>query len=304
MLYDEFNSIQSDIDDHNVAAATWDTAATAYKASIAKYEKDVSDKCDTCCDKQQASVEAIEYTPGYASCDYTSADADKCTDVAKANVATAVKADFAAGLKRYNDLDSGCTQMTNTVAADLSDMNDKNDHCDDSQAECVQRQGAIAQKKSQFESDWASTLADYKEGINERENNFTDTSSRVHQDEADRVDEWQSTQEIKCLLQSFMSGGSFDEAQMNTCKGQIQTSHLVIDYPVIPARVQWPLDDYHDMTDTSPYAEDCQLEENADEAADTRCSLKDTPADATCDKTAADDGPAWTLSTAGASFVQ
>merc|ERR1711959_624236 len=124
---------------------------TDYNAAIAKYEKDVSDKTDTCCDKHQAAKEATEYTPAYATCDYTSKEAAKCTDVAKANAHTAVSGDFAHGLQRYRDLKAGCATMTTLIAADLEDYNNKNEHCDDSQAECITQQGAIATRKAAFD---------------------------------------------------------------------------------------------------------------------------------------------------------
>merc|ERR1712022_51193 len=183
MLDNELASTQRDIDRHNVAAQKWSNAATAFLNAIKKYEQDVSDKTHTCCDKQQAAKVATEYTPAYATCDYTSKDAGKCTDVAKANVAAAVQADFNHGLTRYKDLVKGCASYTETVAASLVDYNHKNNHCDDSQADCLERQTAIALKKKVFEKD--------------------------------RKNEWQSTQEIKCLLKAYVAGGTFDEATIN-----------------------------------------------------------------------------------------
>jgi hypothetical protein len=301
-LYNEHASIQDDIDAYNMAAQVWDDAAKAYATSVTVYETTVSDKCDTCCDKQQAAVEAIEYTPAYASCDYTAPDAARCTKTAQSQVATAVKSDFAHGLKRYTDLVSGCSTMTDRVASTKADMDKKNDHCDDSQADCLAREKNIVAKKANFEAEWASVTSSYKTGIETLEKNYTDASDRVHKDEADRKNEWTSSQEIKCMLKAYVAGGSFDAAQMAVCQGAIKTSHLVVVYPVIPARVTWELEDYHDMTDYTPYVETCQIEEKADEGADKRCSLVATPADSTCDKSAADDGPAWDLSKAGASF--
>merc|ERR1712010_389930 len=301
-LYNEHSSIQDDIDAYNMAAQVWDDAAKAYATSVTVYETTVSDKCDTCCDKQQAAVEAIEYTPAYASCDYTSPAAAKCTAVAKAQVATAVQSDFVSGLKRYTDLVSGCSTMTDRVASTKADMETKNDHCDDSQADCLAREASIVAKKASFEAAWASTVAAYKAGIVVLEKNYTDASARVKADAADRVNEWGSTQEIKCMLKAYVAGGSFDAAEMEVCKGKISVANLIITYPEIPARVTWELEDYHDMTDYAPYVETCQIEEKADEDADKHCSIEPTPADSTCDKSAADDGPVWDLSKAGASF--
>merc|ERR1711924_256543 len=133
------------------------------------YEKDVSDKTDTCCDKQQAAKEATEYTPAYSTCDYTSKEAAKCTDVAKANAHTAVSGAFSHGLKRYKDLKSGCATMTTLIATDLADYNEKNTHCDDSQAECITQQGDIATRKAAFDKDWSKESSAYATGIAKRE---------------------------------------------------------------------------------------------------------------------------------------
>lgn len=305
VLDTELASIQRDIDRHNVAAQKWSNAATAFLNAIKKYEQDVSDKTHTCCDKQQAAKVATEYTPAYATCDYTSKDAGKCTDVAKANVAAAVQADFNHGLTRYKDLVKGCASYTETVAASLVDYNHKNNHCDDSQADCLERQTAIALKKKVFDKDWADTSSAYKTGIKKREGDYSTLSAKVQGQEKDRKNEWQSTQEIKCLLKAYVAGGTFDEATINSCKGKIKTVHLVVTYPKVPAQVQWPAYKYHTMTDTKPIADHCQEKEKADEDADEKCRFVPNVADPTCTCVGGNcaDGPVWKLSKAGASFV-
>jgi len=308
-LDNKLKGIQTDIKNHNIAAQIWSNAANAYKTAIAKYEKDVSDKTDTCCDKQQAEKEATEYTPAYATCDYTSKEATKCTDVAKANAATAVQTDFENGLKRYLALKKGCTDMTTLVAKDLADYNKKNDHCDDSQASCITKQDNIATKKTAFDSDWSTASSTYATGIAKREGDYTTLVTKTKALEFDRKNEWQSTQEIGCMLENYVAGGhgSFAAAAMDVCKGKIKKAHLVITYPAIPARVKWPAYKYNDMTSTKEFAEDCQLEENAKEDADTKCNFvseaKYPDAECTCKGKDCEDGPVWTLSTAGAGFA-
>jgi len=315
MLDKELGEIQTDIANHNIAAQTWDNAATAYKAAIAKYEKDVSDKTDTCCDKQQAAKEATEYTPAYSTCDYTSKEAAKCTDVAKANAHTAVSGAFSHGLKRYKDLKSGCATMTSLIATDLADYNEKNTHCDDSQAECITQQGAIATRKAAFDKDWSKESSAYATGIAKREGDYNELVTTTKGLEATRKDEWKSAMEIKCMLQNYKAGGhgSFDEAQMNKCRAELHLStaegvaHLVVTYPAVPAQVQWPAYTYNDMTSTEPFAEDCQLEEKANEDADTKCNFvsKASYPDSKCKCDGKDcvDGPVWTLSSAGAGYA-
>merc|ERR1712199_4186 len=317
VLDNELASTQRDIDRHNVAAQKWSNAATAFLNAIKKYEQDVSDKTHTCCDKQQAAKVATEYTPAYATCDYTSKDAGKCTDVAKANVAAAVQADFNHGLTRYKDLVKGCASYTETVAASLVDYNHKNNHCDDSQADCLTQQKVVNEKKASFDKDWADTSSAYKTGIKKREGDYSTLSATVQGQEKDRKNEWQSAQEIRCMLSLYAKAAStgklggngvFDEADMAVCKSKIKTVHLVVTYPKVPAQVQWPAYTWHVMTDTTPFAEDCQSEEKADEEADKQCTFvsEKSYADAKCSCSGVDcqDGPAWKLSKAGATFAK
>jgi len=303
LLQSTAEAIRKDIRTYNGVAVDWDEAGKAYTASIKKYETTVKDKTDTCCDKQQAAVVGIEYTPAYASCDYTAADADKCTAKAIAQVDAAVKSDFAAGLKRYTDLVKGCSTMTTNVANDKADMDKKNRHCDDTEADALARYKDVTGRKAQFDQDWKDASDEYDSGIAKLESNYTKTSARVKDDAADRANEWTSTQEIKCMLRGYQAGGSFDSAQMEICKGKISVAHLQMTYPAIPARVVWDLDPFPPVTDYKPFEVVCHQEEAADESADQKCSIVPTPAEPKCDKDAKDDGPKWELSPAGAKWA-
>jgi len=303
-------NIESDINDHNTVALDWDNAAKAYLAAIAYYEDTTKSKTDTCCDKQQAAVPATEYTPAFAKCDYTAADATGCTDRAETAAANAVQSAFESGLARYTDLVNGCQSETERLAAAKTDMDTKNDHCDDKEADARARKQDLDTRTAQFDSDWSAAVSEYNTQVATLEGDYTSSKTRVTADEADRKDEWQSSQEIKCLLQNYQVGGSFDEASMNTCKATISTLHLVIVYPEIPARVVWTKPVFTALTDWSGYAEDCHKEEAADESADDNCTIIDTPAAPVCDPTTpapgsdGTGGPRWTLSAAGATFAQ
>jgi len=303
-------NIESDIQAHNKVALEWDQAAKAYLAAIAKYEKTTKDKTDTCCDKQQAAVVATEYTPAFAKCDYTAANAGKCTARAEAAVADAVQSAFEAGLKRYTNLVAGCASMTAQQTADKADMDTKDQHCDDKEADARSRKKLLDTQIAQFDSDWAAAVSEYTAGITEAEGNFTTARTRVKSDEADRKDEWVSTQEIKCMLQNYQAGGSFDEASMNNCKAGIKSDHLVIVYPPIPPRVVWTKPVFTELTDWSAYAQDCHKVEAADESLDKKCSLIATPAAPVCDPSTpapgedGQGGPRWELSAAAKKFAQ
>jgi len=309
LLLNTGKDIESDIKDHNKVALAWDEAAKAYLASINHYEATTKSKTDTCCDKQQAAVPATEYTPASAKCDYTAADADGCADRAETAVADAVQSAFESGLKRYNNLVAGCSSETKRLADAKSDMDAKNQHCDDQEADARARKKLLDTQIAQFNSDWAAAVSEYTSGVANLEGDYSSSKDRVTQDEADRKDEWQSTQEIKCLLQNYQSGGTFDEASMNTCKAGISSEHLTVNYPAIPARVEWNKPVFTALTDWSGYATDCHSEEAADETADQHCTIIATPAAPVCDPTTpapgedGNGGPRWALSAAGAGFA-
>merc|ERR1712072_894137 len=71
-----------------------DQAAKDFVAAIGHYHSTCKSKTDTCCDKQQAAVPGIEYTPAFAKCDYTAKDADGCTGRAEADAVAAVQSGF------------------------------------------------------------------------------------------------------------------------------------------------------------------------------------------------------------------
>jgi len=303
------DNIEKSIGEHNKVALAWDLAAKAYLASIKYYEETTKNKTDTCCDKQQAAVVATEYTPAFAKCDYTADDADHCSDRAESAASGAVKDAFESGLSRYTDLVSGCTSMTTQQTNAKSDMDGKNTHCDDQEADARARKTLLDTQISQFNSDWSSAVSEYNGGIAEAEGNFTEVKTRVTSDEADRKDEWTSTQEIKCMLQNYQAGGSFDDAAMGICKQGISTVHLVINYPAIPPRVVWTKPVFTALTDWSGYATDCHEEEAADESADENCSIVSTPAVPVCNPSTpapgedGTGGPRWTLSAAAKAFA-
>lgn len=309
LLLETGDNIESDIQSHNQVALAWDQAAKAYLASISYYEETTKNKTDTCCDKQQGAVVATEYTPTFAKCDYTAADADDCTDRAESDVAGAVQSAFESGLSRYTDLVSGCTSMVGQQSDAKSDMDSKNQHCDDQEADARERKKLLDTQITQFDSDWAGAVSEYDAGIAEAEGNYTSAKTRVLHDEADRKDEWSSTEEIKCMLENYQAGGSFDDAAMDVCKQDVTVLHLKVTYPDIPARIEWVKPVFTDLTDWSGYATDCHKEEVADESADQSCSLVDTPAAPVCDpETPApgedgNGGPRWELSAAGKTFA-
>merc|ERR1711907_691146 len=205
-LYEQGRQIEKDSLAHNNVALEWDHAAKAYLASITYYQAACKSKTDTCCDKQQAAIPAIQYAPAFAKCDYTAANAAGCTKRAQAAAAAAVSEGFGAGLARYTALNQGCDSEAVRLTKAFKDMSAKNDHCDDKEADARARKDLLKTQKKQFRQDWKESKSTYKNGIRKAENSYKNARKKVKKLGADRRSEWRSTQEIKCLLQNYLTG--------------------------------------------------------------------------------------------------
>merc|ERR1711937_519008 len=277
-------------------------------------EKDsLAHNTDTCCDKQQAAVPGVEYTPAFAKCDYTAKDADGCTGRAEADAVAAVQSGFEAGLARYNALNAGCDTEAGKLAAATTDVEAKNAHCDDKASDARARKKDLDERIEQFDSEWADATGKYATEHKKLTDSYANAKTTVKKQEADRKDEWKSTQEIKCLLNNYKAGGSFDTAAMNTCKDSIKTEHLNMEYPADPEKVVWNKPTFTPLTDTTPYGEECHKTWNTDcEKADApgACSIKKTPPVPKCVPGTPEPGsdgtggPRWSLSAAAQKFAQ
>jgi len=310
-LYETGRQIQKDSLAHNNVALEWDHAAKAYLASITYYQATCKSKTDTCCDKQQAAIPAIQYTPAFAKCDYTAANAAGCTKRAQKAAAAAVSEGFGAGLARYTALKGGCSSEAVRLTKAFKDMSAKNDHCDDKEADARARKKLLKTQKKQFRQDWRSSKKTYFTGIKKAEKSYKKARKKIKQHGADRRSEWRSTQEIKCLLQNYQAGGTFDEASMNTCKAKIRTEHLVVKYPEIPDRLVWTRPKFTKLVDWSSYSEDCHKTwDKTCEEADKHCTLIKTPPTPVCKPGTpapgqnGTGGPRWKLSAAAKKFAK
>jgi hypothetical protein len=305
--------IEKDSLAHNTVAAEWDQAAKDFVAAIGHYHSTCKSKTDTCCDKQQAAVPGIEYTPAFAKCDYTAKDADGCTGRAEADAVAAVQSGFEAGLARYNALNAGCDTEAGKLAAATTDVEAKNAHCDDKASDARERKKDLDARIEQFDKNWGEATGKYATEHKKLTDSYANAKTTVKKQEADRKDEWKSTQEIKCLLNNYKAGGSFDTAAMNTCKDSIKTEHLNMEYPADPEKVVWNKPTFTPLTDTTPYGEECDKTWNTDcEKADApgACSIKKTPPVPKCVPGTPEPGsdgtggPRWSLSAAAQKFAQ
>jgi hypothetical protein len=274
-LQSRASDIRTDIAAHNEAAAKWKGDAAAYGASIVSYEKTVTEKTTTCCKQQNAAVPDVEYTPAYAECDYPKQDSKHCVAEAEAAIDHAVQHAFEAGEAEYKSLTAQCASLTTEVSAARKDLDGKNEVCDAAAADTRAKASEINKELPEFYKAWNTAKSSYAEEYGDKTKDYADTMKVVKANEVDRNNEWDSTQEIKCMLSNYVAGGSFDKG-LEGCKNSIDHSFLAINYPATPAPLAWILAPFATLTDTTPISDDCDKEESVDEDADKKCDI--TPA--------------------------
>jgi hypothetical protein len=273
LLHGRADDVRSEIKSHNDLAAEWEAAANAHLSAIAEYEKTVKEKTEMCCKKQQAAVPDLEYTPAYAVCDYEESNDKECVAKAVASLQKYISAKFAAGDKEYEGFKADCARLTADVEVDFKDMSVKNSHCDSVSADAKAKEALVNADLPQLQQDWDKEEKAYKSKYDAMSSDYNKEEAHVKNQEVDRKNEWDSTQEIKCMLQAYQAGGKFDDAQMAKCKNQVDHSHLVIVYPPKVPPLVWELGEFDDLTDTSGYYEHCAKEEKAIEDADKNCKI-------------------------------
>jgi hypothetical protein len=273
LLVGRANDLRAEISSHNKLAKEWKAQADAYVAQIAKYEKTVAEKTKTCCLKQDAGVPDIEYTPAYFVCDYTKFSGDQCIADADKELKHHVAKKLLAASDEYQGLKAKCTQLTADVKSNRADLDAKNGKCDSTASNCRAKASIVASDKPELEKDWANAKSEYERDWGKRKGDYQKTEQLVKSNEADRAQEWDSTQTIKCMLKNYQAGGKFDSASQKKCEQGISHAHLAMKYPKLPAALKWDIGKFDALIDTTGYRTHCDREENADEDADKRCVL-------------------------------
>eukprot|EP00656_Telonema_subtile_P052556 TRINITY_DN7362_c0_g1_i7.p1 TRINITY_DN7362_c0_g1~~TRINITY_DN7362_c0_g1_i7.p1 ORF type:complete len:478 (-),score=142.17 TRINITY_DN7362_c0_g1_i7:132-1565(-) len=277
-------STRAVIEKHNGLAKELNAAAAVHQGSITAYETTVTKKTRTCCLYREAQQPDLEYTPTSATCDYESSDADACVKAAATAAAMAVKDKFENAAQSHKMLKTSCAELTTQVTKDQSTMVKNDMACDGKAAEVHVEASIVKTNLPQLMADWNSAEANYKKKFAELTGNYSKTSGEVRKREQDRQNEWDATQEIKCMLVHYQEGGTFDEKAQAACKTKIDHSHLVIIYPVVGPAFQWVLGEFPKLIDTAADQKICTHAETADEQADTnhKCVLTPPKTAPTC----------------------
>jgi len=256
ILYAKADDIRKWIGEHNDLVGEWRTRAEKFIAARDDWTATHNNKTVTCCAKDNAAVVDVAYLSPYHQCDYKATGADDCIDNALANVKSYVEPYFTDGLNHYLDLVKTCDFLGNLTVTKHQAFQTADEDCDSYEEQTRSKADLIASETAQFESDWANLRDGYRVNITIREDRYNGHEAQVKSDEADRKNEWTSTQTIKCMLVNYKNGGGFDDDSLSTCQGQTgDTTAFNIVYPAMVEQITWnlepfaPLSEYdHDQT--------------------------------------------------------
>merc|ERR1711981_1131150 len=290
-LRDQAKNIRTQIKQHNKDAGTWKTAAKKMLDLIDVYEKTVKDKTDKCCRMQSAGVPRIEYTSPYVECDYTTSSGAKCIADAEAKLKTQIEADLKAGSAKYQGFKSQCTDLTAEIPKASKAMRTHRSTCTTIADTTKDLAALVKTAKPRLLKDWHDAQKGpkgYDAQFDERVKTYKAGYEKVKKNEKTRFEEWDSTQEIKCMLRSYEKDGKLNDKTMKTCKDKIQghedRASLKIKFPIHPndisklkpkgLRLKWEKLDLGSLVDTSGYHTHCKRVETADEKADALSACK------------------------------
>mmetsp|Transcript_10736 Transcript_10736/g.25616 ORF Transcript_10736/g.25616 Transcript_10736/m.25616 type:complete len:623 (-) Transcript_10736:88-1956(-) len=189
--------------------------------------------------------ETIKLDQGFHGCDYRTHSGQECFASAKAAMAP-LEGYFARQDAAFEKVRFECSKFNAAVRAKIAEcaylaeaVNAKVSEANDAAAEhnAAGRKAAevCKQRCAEYQSCRKSTEQKYKEVIGPCESTEAYGSGNcVKGREQDRHREWQATQEIGCMLRHYCKGGTFKEEDLESCKTEIATEHLVIEYPPVP----------------------------------------------------------------------
>merc|ERR1712195_113782 len=225
----------------NTVVGEWQVASVNYDKAKKQYEATHAKKEEICCEKAQAEVNDIVYTPSSYSCDFTDdAKADRCVSDAQSSITALTQAHFTKGRNNYDGLVSQCAGLKTSTSTTLATMTRKDNKCDRVSTKAkIQKQSIDLEKKTllsrfaelntNFDTTWKQVTASY-----------TKAQGIVRTNTDERKGEWGSVMEIKCMLNAYKEEGTFTESAEGTCKSKKVTSseHLKIDTTVKHAAKQ------------------------------------------------------------------
>jgi len=274
-LLEEAADLRQKMHEHNDIAEQWRLQGITFKDSIPVYEATYLNRSTVCCRREQVAVLDMETTPAYYQCDFTADDADGCVSRADASIQHYTEEPFRAGQARYTHWHNGCNNEKAQEKADFDNMVAQDHKCDALQGDTIARKTYIDTEHQRFMKEWIRTTTSYEPIYKALRHNYTKNEVVIWEREETRKLEWNATQLIRCLLAGYQAGGSFNQEGMDHCESQITDYHLVLIYPkwvcmldYNPVLPPWPA-----VTDTSPWADDCQSVASPDNSPMENCEI-------------------------------
>jgi len=289
-LVSQADLIKRDIELHNKANAKWAISAADYTSDCTNFKNEVSKKNDVCCDMQQSREEAIAFAPSSATCAYSESK-PACVADAVAAVKAAVSVQFKEGASKFKALVGGCIDLKSSVK-DLHKVEVKASGatCDKDESTVKAYEKAVNKLQGPFVARWTKTKGEYASKNAAFETEFNKLGSKVKAGSLDRRNEYESINQIKCMLKSYAAGGKFDSAVADKCgketKEKIASktlrgfNHLVIDYQSFPTKLEWVDPVFAKLDDYSASEAACAVPPPSDRKPE--CTLKVAPSAPVC----------------------
>jgi hypothetical protein len=229
--------IRAKEDAFNVDVGEWKKGTEDYTLASEVYVSTYQNMSDTCCQKDNAGVLDVVYTPAYYACDFTNdATSGNCISDSDASITAKTQDHFAAGKAKYDDLFTRCNNLKDDFELASQNLEDTNRVCNGHKNDALNLEEEIEQDRATFDPLWADAIAFYNGNWTADLATFDATTARVKHDEKDRHEEWLATQEIRCMLTSYQRSGTFDEAELKACNKARSMYHITIDYPEAPPK--------------------------------------------------------------------
>jgi len=264
LLNEEAGRIELQITDAIEKSAIWKGKSEDFTTAENHYLYVYDNKTETCCRQDNAGVIDVQYTPAFATCDYTVPAGMQCGARAIQAAVDIVTTPFTDGLALYRALVFACnTLKVDLVAADEACENAFG-ACDTAKQNTKSAETETQQEKDSWSGRWDQTIAEYNGNYTHLMSVYDTTKARVEKDELDRKKEWPAVQTIKCMLLNYRDGGTFDNAAHEKCNTGIVTK-LDIGYPAVVKQLSWDKHVFTEFTDASAYESTCDARKPAPE---------------------------------------
>merc|ERR1711907_189765 len=208
-----------------------------------------------------------------------------CIARAESKLINAVESDLKRGAQRYKKWNRRCVKFTGRIPKLQKVMKGHQGKCTKFKVTAEITAKQVNRDKPTLLGDWAREKWKYLREYRKKRRQYRRAEERIKREERIRFREWDSTQEIKCMLRSYEKckhgssdcSGQLNRASMKRCTNKVKTQpkrkSLTIHYPKLAAELRWRLRDFAGLVDTSGFSKHCSRTEKADELADApkRC---------------------------------